>query len=41
MCNQARAVRIRELNDAFRKSLMGGRLVITHGIVQKGAPFQV
>lgn len=35
----ARAARIRELNDAFRSTFDGGRVLVTRGIVDRGRAF--
>jgi hypothetical protein len=35
----ARAERIRALNDAFRQSLVGGRALVTRGVLAKGEAF--
>lgn len=34
---RAHEAKVRELNDAFRTTLLGGRIVLTHGVAALGA----
>lgn len=37
----ALAAQIRDLNDAFRTSLVGGRILLTPGVSERGGEFQL